>query len=116
MITLNSFGFRTGQLPRAQVVVDCRALPNPHRRLDLRPRTGLDAEVQAYVFSTASAAEMLVQLRSGVLGGSIMDGSVIAFGCHGGRHRSVAMAERFRLLLVADGHDVSIEHLGLRPR
>ena len=93
--------------------VNCRALPNPHRRLGLRPRTGLDAEVQAYVFSTASAAAMLTQLRSKVLGGRIVDGSVIAFGCHGGRHRSVAIAERFRLLLVSGGQDASVEHLGL---
>ena len=57
---------------------------------------------------------MLTQLRSSIQGGGMPDGSAIVFGCHGGRHRSVAMAERFRQLLAVDGHEVSIEHLGLQ--
>lgn len=116
MIKLISFGLRDRQPPEAQVIIGCRSLPNPHHRLDLRTRTGLDPEVQAHVFSTAGATGMLASLHSRVLDGSIPDGSGIAFGCHGGRHRSVTMAERFRLLLVAAGHNVSVEHLGLRPR
>ena len=116
IIKLLSCGFPHGKVPAAEVVVDCRALPNPHGRPDLRQRTGVYAEVQAYAFGTASAAEMLPSLPSRVLDSYIRDGSAIAFGCHVGPYRSVTIAERLRLQLETDGHDVPLSSIRACPR
>jgi RNase adaptor protein for sRNA GlmZ degradation len=57
---------------------------------------------------------LLASLRAGIWARGRLDGSAITFGCHGWRHRSFAMAGRFKLPLEAYGHDVSVKHLGLR--
>ena len=83
----------------ADLVLDVRPLPNPHYDPALRPRTGLDPEVRRYVFS--EAAEPYYRALLAVAGlaaeGARAEGRAfytVAVGCTGGRHRSVAVAER----------------------
>jgi UPF0042 nucleotide-binding protein len=94
-----SFGFKYGIPVDADMVVDMRFLPNPHWVPELRPRTGLDAAVSAYVLGQPAAAEFLerlVGLLETVYAGFLHEGKqylTIAVGCTGGKHRSVATAE-----------------------
>jgi len=115
MIRLVSFSYRDGGIPLARAVIDCRKLANPHRVAGLRQLTGLDQAVQDYVFADPEAARLLNQLRDQVEASQIGPDATIAFGCVGGRHRSVAMAERFALRLCLAGIPATIEHLALRP-
>jgi UPF0042 nucleotide-binding protein len=94
-----SFGFKYGLPQDADLVFDLRFLANPHFVPELRPKTGLDAAVAAYVFAAPEAQELLHDLE-GLLGKLLpryaAEGKAyltIAVGCTGGRHRSVAMAE-----------------------
>jgi UPF0042 nucleotide-binding protein len=94
-----SFGFKYGLPQDADLVFDLRFLANPHFVPELRPKTGLDAAVSAYVFAAPEAQELLQDLEH--LLGKLLpryaaEGKAyltIAVGCTGGRHRSVAMAE-----------------------
>jgi UPF0042 nucleotide-binding protein len=98
-LTFQSFGFKHGPPRDADLVFDVRFLPNPHYVPDLRPKTGLDADVVAYVGREGKLAEFYALLEP------LMDFLVpqyeeegkahlsIAIGCTGGRHRSVAIAE-----------------------
>ncbi len=116
VVNLISFGFRLG-LPRAaDLVFDVRFLPNPHFEPQLRPRSGLDAAVAAYVFrgDTASALlERLSTLLSFLL--PLYDGEgkaylTVAVGCTGGRHRSVAVVEALARALRDGGREASVLH------
>ncbi len=99
-VTLMSFGYKHGLPPDADLVFDCRFLPNPHWVEGLRPLTGLDVEVQQYVASfelTDRFLEELLPLLELLLPAYLDEGKsllTIAFGCTGGRHRSVSMVER----------------------
>jgi len=99
-VTVMSFGYKHGVPPDADMVIDCRFLPNPHWIEDLRPMTGLDPEIQAYVRSfevTGLFLERLDALLDLLLPAYVEEGKsvlTIAFGCTGGRHRSVTIAER----------------------
>ena len=94
-----SFGYKHGVPLDADVVFDCRFLPNPHWRDDLRPLSGLDEPVREYVLAQPETTELLDRLDSLwelVLPGYEAEGKsylTIAFGCTGGRHRSVVVAE-----------------------
>lgn len=99
-VTVMSFGYKYGVPPDADLVFDCRFLPNPHWVDDLRPKTGLDAEVQEYVASFEVTEQFLARLYpllELLLPAYLEEGKAIltiAFGCTGGKHRSVSMAER----------------------
>lgn len=81
-----SFSFRNG-VPDGYVVYDCRSLPNPHNVPHLKPLTGKDKQVQDFLLAHREATDMLLDaLRD------VNRGNRVAFGCVGGRHRSVAMA------------------------
>lgn len=115
-VTVMSFGYAHG-LPRdVDVVIDCRFLANPHWQAELRPLTGLDARVAAYVKSQPVAAHFtsgLESLLKLMLPYFVSEGKAylaIAFGCTGGRHRSVAVAEHFAEVLRSLGHDPSVKH------
>ena len=98
-ISVMSFGYSHG-IPRdADVVLDCRFLPNPHWVEELRAHTGLEKEVATYVLKSADAEHFLND-AVGMLTWQIplfaKEGKTyfsIALGCTGGKHRSVAMAE-----------------------
>jgi len=115
-VSIVSFGFRHG-LPRGlDMLFDVRFLPNPHFVPELRPRTGLDSEVVAYLESQAEVQEttkrftdLLAYLlpRFGREGKSYL---TIGIGCTGGRHRSVMVGEALNKNLSDLGHRVKISH------
>lgn len=98
VVTVQSFGFKYGVPPDADLVADMRFLPNPFWIDELRGQTGEDAQVSEYVLAQEGASEFLdayaVALRP-VLAGYQRENkrhSTVAVGCTGGKHRSVAMA------------------------
>ena len=114
--TVMSFGFKYGLPVDADLVLDVRFLPNPHWVPELRPRTGLDPEVSAYVLAQPGAKELLESygetLRI-ITAGYRKEGKryvTLAVGCTGGKHRSVAMAEQFAARLKSDGVDTTVVH------
>ena len=115
VVRLVSFGFKYGVPVHADLVFDLRFLPNPHFVEALRPKTGLDAEVSAYVLEASETQELLRHLRpllDYVLPQYASEGKAyltVALGCTGGRHRSVAMAEELGRQL-GEGHEVVIAH------
>ena len=119
-----SFGFARGLPRNADTVFDMRFLDNPHWDRELRPLTGLDTVVGDYIArdpSYAGALEKIEDLlltllpRYDAAGKSYI---TIAFGCTGGRHRSVHVAERVASRLRAAGFSPTVEHrdLATRPR
>jgi UPF0042 nucleotide-binding protein len=114
--TVISFGFKYGLPVDADLVVDCRFLPNPHWIPELRARTGLDPEVSGYVLAQPGAKELLESygevLRT-ITAGYRREGKrylTLAVGCTGGKHRSVAMAEQIAARLNDDGVDTTVVH------
>jgi UPF0042 nucleotide-binding protein len=115
-LTMVSFGYKHGLPVDADVVIDCRLLPNPHWMPELRPLTGEDEAVRDYVFSQPGAPEFL-DAASALLGryeqGYVGEGkhyATIAVGCTGGRHRSVAVSTELARRLRADGVEVQLSH------
>jgi RNase adapter protein RapZ len=117
--TVVSFGYKYGLPVDADVVVDCRLLPNPHWVPELRPHTGLDDDVRDYVLSQEGAAEFLDEwgaLLRRYEHGYLAEGkhfATIAVGCTGGKHRSVVVAEQLAERLQLDGVDVHVVHRDL---
>ena len=115
-VTVMSFGYKHGVPPDVDVVLDCRFLPNPHWVEELRPLTGLDAEVQDYVGSfelTDQFMERIEGLLELLLPAYVDEGKsvlTIAFGCTGGRHRSVSMAERLATWFCERGMEPRVRH------
>jgi RNase adapter protein RapZ len=98
-VTLESFGFKHGPARDADLVLDVRFLPNPHYEPALRPLTGHDARVVAYIERDGRLGEFyarVIPLLDFLLPQYVSEGKAhltIAIGCTGGRHRSVAIAE-----------------------
>jgi len=117
--TIVSFGYKYGLPVDADVVVDCRLLPNPHWVPELRPHTGLEDDVRDYVLSQEGAAEFLEEwaaLLQRYERGYVSEGkhfATIAVGCTGGKHRSVVVAEQLAERLQLDGVDVRVVHRDL---
>ncbi|HEY8524123.1 MAG TPA: RNase adapter RapZ [Acidimicrobiales bacterium] len=115
-ITVLSFGYKHGLPLDADLVLDCRFLPNPHWVDELRPLTGLDPAVRDYVLEQPAATEFLDHLEA--LAGELLPAYVaegkayltIAFGCTGGRHRSVAIAEEVARRLRRRGYAPGVLH------
>jgi UPF0042 nucleotide-binding protein len=123
VVTITSFGFARGISRTADLVFDMRFLPNPHWVPELRPLTGEDRPVADYV-AAQEAWEGFMDRTEDLLGfllprywaaGKAYVG--IAFGCTGGRHRSVAAAIAMGKRLRARGFSPNIRHrdLALRP-
>ncbi len=99
-VTIMSFGFKHGPPRDEDLVFDVRFLPNPHYEAELRELTGLDREVVEYVGRDGRLQELyerLDPLLDFLLPQYVEEGKahlVVAVGCTGGRHRSVAIAER----------------------
>ncbi len=106
-LAVMSFGFKYGVPLDADFVLDLRFLPNPFWIPELRPLTGRDEEVAEFVFSQPGAAEFVdrvVALMAPVTEGYRREGrryATVAVGCTGGKHRSVAIAERLAAALEA---------------
>ena len=111
-----SFGFKYGLPIDADIVMDVRFLPNPHYIEELRPQTGLDKKVYDYVMQqpeTEPFYKKFAELLDYSLPGYKREGKsniTIAIGCTGGKHRSVAIAERLGHKIEADGYLVNITH------
>jgi UPF0042 nucleotide-binding protein len=111
-----SFGYKFGLPLDVDVVFDCRFLPNPFWIAELRPFSGLDAPVRAYVLSQPETKDFLDKvdgLLTGILPSFEREGKsylTIALGCTGGRHRSVALAEALAERFVGHGNKVSVFH------
>ncbi|WP_051731673.1 RNase adapter RapZ [Kitasatospora phosalacinea] len=114
--TVMSFGFKYGLPVDADLVVDCRFLPNPHWVPELRARTGTDPEVAEYVFQQPGAQQFVdgyTDLLRIITEGYRREGKrymTLAVGCTGGKHRSVAMSEQLTKRLIADGVETVLVH------
>jgi UPF0042 nucleotide-binding protein len=121
-ITVSSFGFSRGVPHNADLVFDLRFLRNPHWDGNLRPLTGLDAAVADYVAADPKydeAMQKILDLLRFLLPLYDTQGKAyinIAFGCTGGRHRSVHVAEAFGAWLRADGFALTVAHRDLTSR
>lgn len=114
--TVLSFGYKHGLPLDTDLVIDCRFLPNPHWVDDLRPLTGLDEPVRRYVLDQEVTADFLAELTSLlrlVMPSYVKEGKsylTIAFGCTGGRHRSVAIAQEIAGALRELGFAPKVSH------
>ncbi|MEX0342439.1 MAG: RNase adapter RapZ [Erythrobacter sp.] len=122
-VTVSSFGFSRGMPPLADLLFDMRYLDNPHWVDGLRELTGLDAAVGKHIAADPAFApsfERITDLLREVLPRYAAQGRGylnIAFGCTGGRHRSVYSAERAAEVLRDAGFSPTVIHrnLGSRP-
>lgn len=119
-LMFESFGFKHGLPSDADLVFDVRCLPNPHYDLGLRPMTGLEAPVRAFLESHEAVEQMLGDIQGFVerwLPAYIHDSRsylTVAIGCTGGQHRSVYVAERLARYFH-DRHDVLVRHRQIFP-
>lgn len=115
-VTVRSFGFKHGAPRDADMILDVRFIPNPYWVEDLRPLSGRDGPVQEYLAALPETAEFLGHLFGLVeflLPHYLAEGKsylTIAFGCTGGRHRSVYLAEVLADHIDALGYSVNVAH------
>ena len=116
LVSCLSFGFKNGVPLDADMVFDVRFLPNPHFIPEFRDKTGLDPKVAGYVNGFPQTGEFLDKVTSLMLylmphyvkeGKSYL---TVAFGCTGGQHRSVMMAEEMAKRLSKAGYEVKAVH------
>jgi UPF0042 nucleotide-binding protein len=104
-INVLSFGYKYGIPVDADLVLDCRFIPNPHWIPELRPLTGLDDSVKSNVLSNPGVPEFVdsyVSVINQMLPGYLREGKkyvTVAIGCTGGRHRSVSVAREIAMKL-----------------
>ena len=116
LVSCLSFGFKNGVPLDADMVFDVRFLPNPHFVPEFRKKTGLDPKVAAYVRGfpqTKEFLERVTRLMLYLLPHYVNEGKsylTVAFGCTGGQHRSVMMAEEMRKRLEKAGYQVKALH------
>ena len=112
-VNILSFGYKYGIPADADLVMDCRFIPNPHWQPELRPKNGLDKDVSDAVLNASSVPEFLdryVALFESIAKGYLKEGKkflTLAVGCTGGKHRSVAVAEELAKRL--NGLEVSAD-------
>ena len=115
-VSVQSFAFKRGAPREAEMVFDVRFLRNPHWEPDLRPLDGRDPAVDAYVAADPLFApffDRLVDMVLLLLPAYKREGKAylgIGLGCTGGRHRSVAIAERLARRLDAEGWRTTVRH------
>lgn len=121
-VSIESFSYKRG-LPRGlDMVFDCRFLANPYWRPELRSADGRNPDVAHYVQSDTNYApffDRVVDLLTVLLPAFRAEGKAhlsVAFGCTGGQHRSVAMAEAVAKALAEGGQQVAIRHREMERR
>ena len=113
-LNILSFGYKYGIPVDADLVLDCRFIPNPHWVPELRPLTGLDQAVSDRVFSNEGVTEFVgdyVKLIKDMLPGYIREGKkylTIAIGCTGGKHRSVAISTEIAKQLSSTSSELAV--------
>ena len=116
LVSCVSFGFRQGVPEDSDLVFDVRFLPNPHFVPEFRPLTGRDPRVAKYIRSFPQTREFISRMSDllvYLLPHYVHEGKsylTISFGCTGGQHRSVMMAEEVGKLLRHAGYRVKIAH------
>ena len=116
LISCVSFGYKAGVPDDADLVFDVRFLPNPHFITKFRPKTGKDKPVADYIRGFPQTREFInriSELLVYLLPHYIREGKsylTIGFGCTGGRHRSVMIAEELQKRLAQAGYRVKIQH------
>ena len=115
-VNVVSFGFKHGIPQEADLVFDVRFMPNPYYISELRPKTGLDQAVSDYVFSFQQTRDFLEKLKDLLAftlplyaeeGKTVL---VIAVGCTGGHHRSVAVTRELTEFIARQGYSASENH------
>jgi len=115
-----SFGFKNGLPTDADIVMDVRYLPNPYYVDELRPLTGLDKPIVDYVMDKPETKEFIKRFKSlleYIVPLNCKEGKsslMIAVGCTGGQHRSVALTEEFGRYIRELGYDVTTGHRDIR--
>ncbi len=116
LVSLVSFGYKYGLPTDADLVFDVRFLPNPHFVPRLRPLTGIDPKVRRYIRSFPQTGEFLRRIQGlliYLIPHYIREGKsylTIAFGCTGGKHRSVMLAEAVKKSLVKRRYIAKVVH------
>src|SRR6266403_424324 len=116
LVSCVSFGFRHGVPDDADLIFDVRFLPNPHFIPEFRPLTGRDPKVAKYIRSFPQSVEFIQRISElliYLLPHYIHEGKsylTIAFGCTGGQHRSVMIAEEVAKRLKKAGYRIKVAH------
>lgn len=116
LISVTSFGYKNGVPLGADLVLDVRFLPNPHFVPEFRPLTGQDCEVIDYIHGFPQTEEFLgktLDMLLFLLPHYIHEGKsylTVSFGCTGGQHRSVMIAEEVSRRLADEGYRIKITH------
>jgi len=121
-VSVQSFSYKRGVPRGVDMIFDCRFLANPHWSADLRALDGRDPRVESFVRSDPRFAEFFQKLQElllFILPAHLDEGKAhlaIGFGCTGGQHRSVAVAELVRNALAEAGWPVSKRHRELERK
>ena len=121
-ITVESFGYKHGMPPEADWVFDMRFIPNPYYLSSMRKLTGNSKKVQDYVMKFPESQAFVTQVHAMInefIPYYIREGKyhlVLAFGCTGGQHRSVTMANKFAEIFKEEGKRVVLIHRNLAPK
>ncbi|HZD32578.1 MAG TPA: RNase adapter RapZ, partial [Candidatus Angelobacter sp.] len=121
LISCVSFGFSKGVPEDADLMFDVRFLPNPHFIPEFRPFTGRNQGVARYILSFPQTREFIrriSELLVYLIPHYIREGKsylTIAFGCTGGKHRSVLIAEEVKKRLAKAGYNVKVVHRDSPP-
>ena len=113
-LTIMSFGYKHGRCPDANIIYDVRGFKNPYYDEKLRHKCGLDRDVYDYVFSDCMAESFFspavdcarISIDRAIELGK--EGYILAFGCTGGQHRSVAFAKRAYDYFIGHGYDTEL--------
>lgn len=122
IMVFESFGFKYGLPTDADYVFDVRFLPNPHWEPSLRPMTGLDGPIKAFLERHEEVLELKHQIESFIehwlpmLERNNRSYLTVAIGCTGGKHRSVYLTQQIGEYFAELGHKVRIRHTGLEKR
>lgn len=116
VVNVLSFGFKYGIPLDADLVLDVRFLPNPYYIAELKPKSGLTPEVRDFIFAYQQTQDYLQKLKD-LLAYTLplyfeegKTGLVIAVGCTGGRHRSVAVAKEIGDFVMKRGYPTVVNH------
>ena len=118
-ISVTSFGFKYGVLLDADLVFDVRFIPNPYYIPELKEHSGLQKDVEDYVFKWSQTQIFIgktIEMLEFLIPYYVTEGKtrlVIGIGCTGGKHRSVAISEEIGRILEKNGHRVLVDHRDL---
>lgn len=118
-LVLQSFAFKLGVPQDADFIFDARCLPNPHWAKGLRPKTGQDSEVQEWLEREPDVMDMLNDIGKFLLNWlpRFQDAQrsyvTIGIGCTGGRHRSVYLVEKLKVMLAEQYPPAVVNHRDL---